>query len=102
MRDGEDGERLVTRIGEIVPTGPTAFVSAPQVRATEKLGDDLYRIRAFASLAPGRLWLATELFSSLVKERAKEGLLVHGPVILPAADQATTRFARAEQRRRRR
>ena len=102
VRDGAAGERLVTRIGEIVPTGPTAFVSPPQVRATEKLDDDLYRIRAFASLAPGRLWLATDLFSNLVKERAEDGLLVHGPVILPAADQATTRFARAEQRRRRR
>jgi small conductance mechanosensitive channel len=101
VRDGAAGERLVQKIGEIVPSGPTAFVSPPQVRETEKLDDDLYRIRAFASLAPGRLWLATDLFSSLVKERAEDGLLVHGPVILPAADQATTRFARAEQRRRR-
>lgn len=101
VRDGAAGERLIAKIGEIVPTGPTAFVSPPQVRATEKLDEDLYRIRAFASLAPGRLWLATDLFSSLVKERAEDGLVVHGPVILPAADQATTRFARAEQRRRR-
>jgi small conductance mechanosensitive channel len=101
VRDGPAGERLVARVGEIVPTGPTAFVSPPQVRATEKLDDELYRIRAFASLAPGRLWLATDLFSSLIKERAEEGLLVHGPVILPAADQATIRFARAERGRRR-
>ncbi|HEY2327040.1 MAG TPA: mechanosensitive ion channel family protein [Gaiellaceae bacterium] len=102
VRDGAAGEQLLKKIGEIVPVGPTAFVSPPQVRATEKLDDDLYRIRAFASLAPGRLWLATDLLAGLVKERAEEGLLVHGPVILPAADQAVARFARAEQRRRRR
>lgn len=101
VRDGEAGERLLAKIGEIVPTGPTAFVSPPQIRATEKLDTDLYRIRAFASLAPGRLWLATDLLSSLVKERAEEGLLVLGPVILPVADQATRHFARAAQRRRR-
>lgn len=101
VRDGEAGERMLKKIGEIVPTGPTAFISPPQVRSVEQLDDELYRITATASLAPGRLWLATDLLANLVKERA-DGLLVHGPVILPVDAQAVSRFARSERRFRRR
>jgi small-conductance mechanosensitive channel len=102
VRDGDAGEQLLKKVGEIVPTGPTAFISTPQVRSVEQLDDDLYRITAIGSLAPGRLWLATDLLANLVKERAEEGLLVHGPVILPVDEQAVSRFARFERRSRRR
>ncbi|HEY3960937.1 MAG TPA: mechanosensitive ion channel domain-containing protein [Gaiellaceae bacterium] len=102
VRDGAAGERLLNKVGEIVPTGPTAFISPPTIRSTEQLDDNLYRISATASLAPGRLWLATDLLANLLKERAESGLLVHGPVILPADDQAISRFARSERRFRRR
>jgi small-conductance mechanosensitive channel len=102
VRDGGEGERLLKKVGEIVPTGPTAFISTPQIQSVEQLDDELYRITATAALAPGRLWLATDLFANLVKERAESGLLVHGPVILPADVQAMNRFARSERRFRRR
>jgi small-conductance mechanosensitive channel len=102
VSDGDAGARLLNKVGEIVPTGPTAFISTPTIRSTEKLDDSLYRITATASLAPGRLWLATDLMANLLKERAEPGLLVHGPVILPADDQAVSRFARSERRFRRR
>jgi small conductance mechanosensitive channel len=102
VRDREAGERLVNKVGEIVPTGPTAFISPPHIRSVEQLDDDLYRITATASLAPGRLWLATDLLANLLKERAEGGLLVHGPVILPVDEQAVSRFARSERRFRRR
>jgi hypothetical protein len=52
--------------------------------------------------AIGTIAGASSLLPSLLRERAGEGLVVHGPVILPVAEQATSRFARAERRIRRR
>jgi moderate conductance mechanosensitive channel len=102
VRDLDAGEQLLERVASIVPTGPTAFVVPPHIRSSEELGEDLFRITAGASVAPGRLWLAMDLLPSLVKERAPDGLLVHGPVIMPANEYATNRFARAERLGRRR
>ncbi|HZQ89038.1 MAG TPA: mechanosensitive ion channel domain-containing protein [Gaiellaceae bacterium] len=95
VHDGDAARALVERVASIVPVGPTAFVLAPTVREVQELDGDLYRVTARASVAPGRGWLATDLLSSLLKERADEGLLVHGPVVMPVDDSASGRFARA-------
>jgi hypothetical protein len=100
VHDREAGQELVERVARLVPTGPTAFVDPPQVRATQQLDDDLHRITAVAAVAAGRLWLAEDLLPSLLKERCEEGLIVHGPVVLPVDEQAQNRFARAERRMR--
>jgi small conductance mechanosensitive channel len=102
VRDREAGQRLVERVARIVPTGPTSFVDPPCVRATQQLDDDLHRITADASVAAGRFWLAEDLLPSLLKERAEDGLIVHGPVVLPVDEQSRNRFARAERRLRER
>jgi small-conductance mechanosensitive channel len=94
VSDLEAGERLVERLGRIVPVGPTHFIRTPQVVESEKLDDDLYRITASAAVAPGREWLAEELLPTLARERT-DGLLVHGPVVTPIDEQAASRFARA-------
>jgi hypothetical protein len=96
--DCEAGEDLVDRVARIVPTGPTSFVDAPRVTATQCLDDVLYRVTAETAVAAGRGWLATDLLPSLLKERSDDGLIVHGPVVLPVDEQAQRRFARAEQR----
>lgn len=94
VSDLEAGERLVERLSRIVPVGPTQFIRAPQVVETEKLDDDLYRITATASVAPGREWLAEDLLPTLARERS-DGLILHGPVVTPMDEQASNRFARA-------
>lgn len=105
VHDADAGERLVERVARIVPEGPTAFVQRPRVTAVTELDDDLYRVTAEATVAAGRSWMAGDLLPSLLRERAGEDLIVHGPVILPADEHAATRFARAgrfrEARRRR-
>ena len=93
-RDLEDGRELVQRVARLVPKGPTHFVREPRVVESEELDDDLYRIAAHAAVAPGREWLAEDFLPSLVKERAVDGLLVHGPVVMPMDEAATRRFAR--------
>ncbi|MGH2933577.1 MAG: mechanosensitive ion channel domain-containing protein [Gaiellaceae bacterium] len=95
VRDLDAARELVEQVRKLVPAGPTAFVRAPEITREQELDDDLHRVTAQASVAPGRGWLATDLLPSLIRERASEGLLVHGPVILPVDEQAVGRFARA-------
>jgi hypothetical protein len=97
VHDGSAGEQLIDTVAQIVPVGPTAFTRRPQVRHTQELDGDLYRITADATVAAGRRWLGDELLPSLLKERADEDLIVHGPVILPVDESASTRFARAQR-----
>jgi small conductance mechanosensitive channel len=89
------GVELIERIARIVPVGPTEFVRRPAVVDTDALDEGLVRIRARAAVAPGRGWLAEDFLPDLIKERAGDGLLVHGPVAIPVSDQAARRFARA-------
>jgi small conductance mechanosensitive channel len=102
VHDREAGQDLIERVARIVPTGPTSFVDPPCVRSTQQLDEDLHRITADASVAAGRLWLAEDLLPSLLRERSDDGLIVHGPVVLPVDEQAQHRFARAEERLRER
>ena len=95
--DGDAGARLLEDVARVLPEGPTAFTRPLTVRDVGELNDDLYRITADATVAAGRTWLAGELLPSLIKERAEDDLIVHGPVIIPSDEQATTRFARAER-----
>ena len=95
--DGEAGAGLLEDVARVLPEGPTAFTRPLTVRDVRELNGDLYRVTADATVAAGRTWLANELLPSLIKERAEDELIVHGPVIIPSDEQATTRFARAER-----
>jgi hypothetical protein len=95
--DGDAGARLLEDVARVLPEGPTAFTRSLTVRDVRELNGDLYRVTADATVAAGRTWLANELLPSLIKERAEDDLIVHGPVIIPSDEQATTRFARAER-----
>lgn len=97
VHDAEAGERLIERVAALVPTGPTSFVRPPQVRSTQELDGTLHRITADAAVAAGRRWLAEDLLPSLLKERADDDLIVHGPVLLPVDEQSSSRFARASR-----
>lgn len=99
VHDGEAGEQLIGRVAQMVPVGPTAFTRPPRVRHTQELDGDLYRVTADATVAAGRRWLGDELLPTLLKERADDDLIVHGPVILPVDESASTRFARAHRMR---
>jgi hypothetical protein len=97
VRDAEAGERLIEQVARIVPTGPTEFVQPPCVSAVAELDEGLHRVTAEATVAAGRSWLAESLLPSLLRERADEDLIVHGPVILPADEQSASRFERARR-----
>jgi small-conductance mechanosensitive channel len=91
----EPGERLVEDVVRILPEGPTTFIRRPWIEHVEELAHNLTRIRLHATVAPGREWLAEEFFTDLLKQRAGDSLIVHGPVAFAVDERATRSYARA-------
>src|SRR5919108_5502573 len=67
---GEDGERLVEDVVRLLPEGPTTFIRRPWIEGVDELSHVLTRIRLRTTVAPGREWLAENVFSDLLKQRA--------------------------------
>jgi small conductance mechanosensitive channel len=97
----EAGESLVEEVARILPEGPTTFIKRPWVSHVDELSPILTRIRVQTTVTPGREWLAESFFSDLLKQRATNGLIVHGPVALAIDERATRSFARASATTRR-
>ena len=51
--------------------------------------------RSAPGSAHGREWLVEDFLPDLMKERAAEGLIVHGPVVMFVDEHASSRFARS-------
>ena len=71
------------------------FVRLPWIEAVERLDDELVLLRGRAAVAPGREWLANGFLVNVMRERASEGMIVHGPVVIETDDLANRRYARA-------
>jgi moderate conductance mechanosensitive channel len=97
----ETGEQLIEDVARMLPEGPTTFIKRPWVSHVEELSPVLTRIRVHTTITPGREWLAESFFSDLLKQRATDGLIVHGPVALAVDERATRSFARASATTRR-
>ena len=63
-----------------------------------EIDERLVRIRMRATVVAGREWLVEGFLSDLLKERAGEGLILHGPVVLAVDEVATRTFARRARR----
>ena len=95
VTDADAGRKLVEHVARVVPTGPTHFIRRPAIAEVDELEESLVRIRALAAVPAGRDWLAVDLLPELLRERADDGLIVHGPVVMWSDEQAEHRFARA-------
>src|SRR5436189_220649 len=95
VTDRDRGENLVFQVARILPEGPTTFARRPWVAEVNELDDRLVRIKLRASVVAGREWLVEGFLSDLLKERADEGLIVHGPVVMSVNEDAARSFARA-------
>jgi hypothetical protein len=94
VTDRERAERLVLAVQRILPEGPTTFAKRPWIEEVNELDERLVRIRLRASVVAGREWLVQGFVSDLLKERADDGLIVHGPVVLTVDEQAARSYAR--------
>jgi hypothetical protein len=95
LRDEERGVAVFEQAARVMPIGPTEFVRPPWIESIQHLDRDLVHVRARATVAPGREWLAHEFLPDVLKERAEPGLIVHGPVVMDYDELARMRFARA-------
>jgi small conductance mechanosensitive channel len=95
VRDESEGRRLFDDAARVMPVGPTQFVRVPRIESVERLDDELVLLHARAAVAPGREWLAQGFLTNVLRERAAEGLIVHGPVVIEIDDLASRRYARA-------
>jgi Mechanosensitive ion channel len=94
--DLERGRELVAEIGRIVPVGLTRFVRRPELIDSETLDEGLHGITVRCAVAVGREWLADDFLPAVLKERAAEGLLVHGPIVTFVDETAARSYARAQ------
>ena len=95
VTDQEKGVEMVDSVASILPEGPTTFLSKPRIEQVDELSEKLFRISARASVAPGREWLVDGFFADLIRERAEDGLIAHGPVTLSVDESAARSYARA-------
>ena len=95
VSDRERAEQLVTWVAAMLPEGPTTLVCRPWIEGVDEFSESIVRIAVRATTAPGREWLVDGFFTDLLKERAEEGLIVHGPVVLTVDEGANRSFARA-------
>jgi len=95
VRDESEGRRLIADIAKVMPAGPTQFIRQPWIENVSQLDGELVHVRARATVAPGREWLAYEFLPDVLRERAPEGLIVHGPVIMAVDEIAGRRYAGA-------
>src|SRR3954468_12219794 len=95
VSDRQRGENLALGVQRVLPEGPTTFAKRPWIEEVNELDERLVRIRLRASVAAGREWLVEGFLADLLKERADDDLIVHGPVVLTVDEQAARSFARA-------
>jgi hypothetical protein len=95
VRDEADGRRLLAETARVMPAGPTQFIRQPWIEGVHQLDGELVHVRARATVAPGREWLAYEFLPGVLRERAPDGLVVHGPVIMAVDEIAGRRYAGA-------
>jgi moderate conductance mechanosensitive channel len=95
VSDADEGCELVEEVAALMPQGPTTCIRRPAIAEVETLSEALARISIRAKVAPGREWLVEGFFTDLLKERADESLIHHGPVVLDIDDRAARSFARA-------
>jgi hypothetical protein len=95
VNDETGARELMAEVSRVMPSGPTHFTRLPHIEEIERLDEDLYRVTARASVAPGREWLVNDFLPDIVKERAPEDLIVHGPVVMEVDDVAERRYGRS-------
>jgi small conductance mechanosensitive channel len=101
VTDRERGVEMIEAVAGILPEGPTTFIRRPRIDRVDELGETLVRISARAAVAPGREWLVDGFFADLIRERADDGLIAHGPVTLSVDESAAKSYSRASAATRR-
>jgi moderate conductance mechanosensitive channel len=100
VSDEEEARQLIEQVAAFMPVGPMQLVRRPTIVEVQRLDDELHRIRVRTATAAGREWLAEKFLPDVIKERARDGLILHGPVVTEVdASASFGRYARYYENR---
>lgn len=94
VTDLEKGRRLIGRVINTMPTGPT-MIATPLVIKEEEQHGGTWRITAVGQTAPGREWLIEDFAVNAIKEADavnKTKVIAHGPIVRFTDAAAEMRF----------
>lgn len=94
VSDLERGRKLIGRVINTMPTGPT-MIATPLIIKEEEQHGGVWRITAVGQTAPGREWLIEDFaVNALVEadEKSKNKILVHRPIVRYTDALAEKRF----------
>lgn len=95
VTDPVKGRALITRVSELLPSGPMHLLSsALEVEEEQQLGS-LTRLAASGAVPPGREWLLETFAMDLLRELDTDHVIAHGPVAYLSDTVAAQRFARS-------
>ena len=95
VTDAVKGRELITRVSELLPSGPMHLLSsALEVEEEQQLGS-LTRLAASGAVPPGREWLLETFAMDLLRELDTDHVIAHGPVAYLSDTVAAQRFARS-------
>ncbi len=98
VTDANDGERLIERVNQLLPTGPSLVATQLRVMSIDQRGQNIWHLTAVAETAPGREWLIQNTAVDLLKdldEKSKSPILLSDPVARYADTDTERQFARA-------
>lgn len=94
VSDLEKGRKLVGRVIDTMPTGPT-LIATPLVINEEEQHGGVWRITAVGQTAPGREWLIEDFAVKALTnadKASKSKVIVHGPIVRYTDAVAEKRF----------
>lgn len=94
VNDLEKGRKLIGRVINTMPTGPT-MIATPLVIKEEEQHGGVWRITAVGQTAPGREWLIEDFAVKAIEEAdeaSKTKVIVHGPIVRYTDAVAEKRF----------
>lgn len=83
VSDLEKGRRLIGKVINAMPTGPTMIATPLTIKEEEQHGG-VWRITVAGQTAPGREWLIEDFtVKALIRsdEKSKSPVIVHGPIV---------------------
>jgi moderate conductance mechanosensitive channel len=101
VHDLELGKKTLTRLMKAVPSSPMMLAKPLRITASEKWGEDLWRLTVTGQTAPGREWLIEKFFvetiidvDSEAADRAQR-VFAYAPIARYADPVADKKFKRA-------
>lgn len=96
VNDLEKGRKLIGRVINTMPTGPT-MIATPLVIKEEEQHGGVWRITAVGQTSPGREWLIEDFAVKALKEADEANsktkkVIVHGPIVRYTDAVAEKRF----------